>query len=74
MICKLWVIIVRDCVNRWIEESGMRGDVQGGFRKGIRTEDNLFIMECIIEMTSMKKVYLFVAFIDMEKPDKLVWV
>ena len=45
----------------------MLGDVQGGFRKGRRTEDNLFIVERLIEMTRRRKVCLFVAFIDMEK-------
>ena len=67
VICKLCMIIVRDRVNRWVEESGMLGDVQGGFRKGRRTEDNLFIVERLIEMTRRRKVCLFVAFIDMEK-------
>ena len=67
IICKLCMIIVRDRVNRWVEESGMLGDVQGGFRKGRRTEDNLFIMERLIEMTRMRKACSFVAFIDMEK-------
>ena len=67
VIRKLCMIIVRDRVNRWVEESGMLGDVQGGFRKGRRTEDNLFIVERLIEMTRRRKVCLFVAFIDMEK-------
>ena len=67
VICKLCMIIVRDQVNRWVEESGMLGDVQGGFRKGRRTEDNIFIVKRLIEMTRRRKVCLFVAFIDMEK-------
>ena len=54
-------------MNRWVEESGMLGDVQGGFRKGRRTEDNIFIVERLIEMTRRRKACLFVAFIDMEK-------
>ena len=40
VICKLCMIIVRDRMNRWVDESGMLGDEQGGFRKGRRTEDN----------------------------------
>ena len=66
VIYKLCMIIVRDRVNRWVEESGMLGDVKGSVRKG-RTEDNLFIMERLIEMTRMRKVCLYVAFIDTEK-------
>ena len=42
------IIIMRDRVNIWEEESGMLGEVQGGFRKGRRTNDNLFIMERLI--------------------------
>ena len=37
VICKLCMIIVRDRLIRWVEESGMLGDVQVGFRKGRRT-------------------------------------
>ena len=42
-------------MNRWVEESGMLGDIQGGFRKGRRTENNFFIMERLIEMTRLRK-------------------
>ena len=45
----------------------MLGDVQDGLRKGRTTEDNIFIMERITEMSRMRKVCLFVVFIDMEK-------
>ena len=57
VICKLCMIIVKDRVNRWVEESGVLGYVQGGFRKG--TEDNLFIVERLIEMTRRRKICLF---------------
>ena len=60
VICK----IVYNYCERSVEESGMLGDVQGGYRKGRRTEDNLFIMERLIEMTRVRKACLFVAFID----------
>ena len=54
-------------MNRWVEESGMLGDVQGGFRNGRKTEDNFCIVYHIIKMTRRKKARLFVAFIDMKK-------
>ena len=74
VICKLCmiIIIVRDRVNRWVEESGMLCDVQGGFRKRRRTDDNLFIVERLIEMTRRRKVYLIVDFIDMKKANNRV--
>ena len=55
-------------INGWVEESGMLGDIQGSFRRGRRTEDNLFMLERMIEMAKLRKECLFVAFIDMEKP------
>ena len=45
----------------------MLGDVQGDFRRGRRTEDNLLMLERMIEMAKVRKECLFVAFIDMEK-------
>ena len=39
-------------MNRWEEESGMLGDLKGGFR---RTEDNLFIVKRLIEITRRRK-------------------
>ena len=41
-------------------------DIQGGFRRGRKTEDNLFMLERMIEMVKVRKVCLFVAFIDMD--------
>ena len=45
----------------------MLGYIQGGFRKGRRTEDNLFMLERMIEMVKVRKEWLMVVFIDMEK-------
>ena len=42
----------------------MLGDIQGGFRRGRRTEDNLFMLERMIEMAKVRKEGLFMAFID----------
>ena len=58
---------LRERINGWVEESGMLGDIQGGFRKGRKTEDNLFMLERMIEMAKVRKECLMVAFIDMEK-------
>ena len=49
-----------------VEESGMLGDIQWGFRVVRRTEDKLFIVERMIEMVKVRKECLFVAFIDMK--------
>ena len=67
VVCKLFMMVLRERINGWVEESGMLGDIQGGFRMGRRTEDNLFMLERMIEMAKVRKECLFVAFIDMEK-------
>ena len=45
----------------------MLGEMQGGFRRGRRTEDNLFMLERIIEMVKGRNEEIFVAFLDIEK-------
>ena len=67
VIYKLFMMLIRDSINGWVEESGMLGDVQGFFRRGRRTDDNLFMLERMIEMAKVRKECLYVAFIDMEK-------
>ena len=46
----------------------MLGEIQGGFRRGSRTEDNLSMLERLIEVVKGRKEEIFVAFLlDMEK-------
>ena len=59
--------MVRERIDKWTEDSGMLGEIQGGFRRGRRTEDNLFMLERLIEMVKGMKEEIFVAFLDMEK-------
>ena len=47
--------VARERINEWVEESGMIGDIQDGFRNGRRTEDNLFMLERMIEMAKVRK-------------------
>ena len=61
------MMVLRERINGWVEESGMLDDIQEGFRMGRRTEDNLFMLERMIDMVKVRKECLFVAFIDMEK-------
>ena len=67
MTCKLCMLMVRERIDKWTEDSGMLGEIQGGFRRGMRTEDNLFMLERLIEMVKGRKEEIFVAFLDMEK-------
>ena len=65
--CKLCMLMVRERIDKWTEDSGMLGEIQGGFRRGRRTEDNLIMLERLIEMVKGRKEEIFVAFLDMEK-------
>ena len=67
VICKLFMMLIIDSINGWVEDSGMLGDVQVVFGRGRRTDDNLFMLERIIEMAKVRKECMYVAFIDMQK-------
>ena len=53
--CKLCMLMVRERIDKWTEDSGMLDDIQGGFRRGRRTEDNMFMLERLIEMVKGRK-------------------
>ena len=61
------MMMVRERIYKWTEASGMLGEIQGGFRRGKRTADNLCMLERLIEMVKARKEEIFVAFLDMEK-------
>ena len=67
VICKLFMMLIRDGINGWVEESGMLGVVQFFFRRGSRTDDNLFMLERMIKMAKVRKECLYVALLDIEK-------
>ena len=61
------MLMVRERIDKWTEDSGMLGEIQGGFRRGRHREDNLFMLERLIEMVKGRKEEIFVAFLDMDK-------
>ena len=61
------MLMVGERIDKWTENSGMLGEIQGSYRRGRRTEDNLFMLERLIEMVKGRKEEIFVAFLDMEK-------
>ena len=64
---KLCMLMVRERIDKWTEDSGMLGEIKGSFRRGRHTKDTLFMLERIIEMVKGRKEELFMAFLDMEK-------
>ena len=65
--CKLCMLMVRERIDKWTEDNGMLSDIQGGFMRGRRTEDNLFMLERLIEIVKGRKEEIFVAFLDLQK-------
>ena len=61
------MLMVREIIDKWTEDSGMLGELLDGFRRGRRTEDNLFMLERLIEMVKGRNEEIFVAFLYMEK-------
>ena len=61
------MLMVRERIDKWTEDSGMLGEIQGGFRRGRRTENTLFMLKRLIEMVKLRKEEMFVEFLDMEK-------
>ena len=61
------MLMMREIIYKWTEDSGMLGEIQGGFRRGRRTEDNMFMLERLIKMVKGRKEEIFVAFLYMEK-------
>ena len=55
VICKLCMLMVRERIDKWTEDNGLIGEIQGGFRKRRCTEDNLFMLERLIEMMKKKE-------------------
>ena len=67
VIYKVAMIILRNRINDAVEANNFLGDVQGGFRKKRRTEDNLYILECVMELSRHRGGKLFLGFLDLEK-------
>ena len=67
VVCMLFMMVLRERIYGWVEESGMLGDIQGGFRKGRMTEYNIFYLERMIEIVKVRKECFMVVCIDREK-------
>ena len=53
---KVFMLIMRERVQKWAEEGGLMGDLHGGFHKGRKTEDNLFMLNGCKWRRSWKRV------------------
>ena len=67
VLYKLMMMVLRDRIERWMEWSGMLSETQGGFRRGRRTDDNLFVLGRVKEVAEARRERLLVACLDLEK-------
>ena len=65
--CKMCMMMIKERLNNWMEETTFLGDIQCGFRRNRRKEDNMFMLERMMEMAAARGEELYIAFIDMEK-------
>ena len=72
VVRKLFMMVFGEIINGWVEESDMLGDIQAGFRKGRRTEDNFFYAREDDGDGQSKKVMFDGTFIGMEKAYDIV--
>ena len=64
---KQCVLMAMEGINELTEDNGLLGEVQGGLKRGRRTEDNLFMLERLIEMVKVRNKELFGSFVDRQK-------
>ena len=64
---KLFTSVLSNRIQKFIEDSGVLGPEQAGFRKGFSTIDNLFVLYGIIDTLLINKKRLYCAFLDYEK-------
>jgi hypothetical protein len=75
-MCKIFTRIIRTRIQKVVEERGLLGEMQNGFRKGRSTNDNLFVLSQIMERAQRggrQAGDLLLVFIDLRKAYDRVW-
>ena len=67
------VYSINNRLNEWAEEYNVYVERQGGFRKGYRTTDNIFLYHNLINYCIDNKKTLYCAFIDYRKAFDSLW-
>ncbi len=78
VLAKVFAMILEARLNRWVEERGLRARGHAGFRKDLRTTDNLYILRTLIEQSTHKRKKVYCCFVDFRKafdtmPCDLLW-
>ena len=70
---KLFTSILNNRLNKFTEKYEIICHNQAGFRRGLSTSDNLFVLQSLFEMSKSTKNKLFCAFIDFKQAFDNVW-
>lgn len=66
VIYRVVMQIIKDRLQAWVESEGVLGELQNGFRKQRRLEDNLFSLTQCIEIAEKEQRPLWLAFLDIK--------
>ena len=58
---------VNSRLSKFLEDSGVLGEEQAGFRKGYSTLDHVFTFKCLLDLYTSKKKRLYCCFVDYRK-------
>lgn len=64
---KLFGDIVNDKLQKWVEQEGVLGEEQNGFRKGRSGLENIYVMKELIDRNKRNRKELYFGFLDIEK-------
>ena len=67
VVGKLFTSILNTRLNEWAEKYHIYVEAQSGFRKGMSTVDNKFVLHSLITHSVNEKKKLYSAFIDFKK-------
>ena len=73
-VSKLYSSIIRNRLDKVVEDNQLLGEMQNGFRKGRSTLDNELILRHVIEKARATKKNCYLSFIDLRKAYDRVWV
>ena len=71
---KLFMLVVKDMMEEWLEARGVLGEMQQGFRKGRQLQDNLYILIELMEIARIEGRKLRAVFMDIKGAyDRVRW-
>ena len=64
---KMFTAVVNNRLSKFLENSGVLGEEQAGFRKGYSTLAHVFTFKCLLDLYTSKKKRLYCCFVDYRK-------